>query len=165
MLTKAQTDDVWQKMVEAEVRSLYFGELASHYIWQKQCITVASFVLASGTAVVAFGKILPLWTLGFPGLIVAVLTGYSIGFGLDEKVSAIAKLHSSWNRLADDYERLWNHWKEPGAEKALAELRRQARELSEAGLKAPYKPNRMKHWANHVYSGFTPERTVTSVVL
>ena len=164
MLTKSQTDDVWRKTVEAKVRSLYFGELATIYLRQKQWIVAISFVLASGSAVAAFGEILPLWTLGFPGLIVAALTGYSIGFGLDEKVSAIAKLHSSWNRLADDYERLWNHWKEPGAEKALAELRRQARELSEAGLKAPYKPARMKRWAKHVHSSLTPERTVTNAV-
>ena len=99
--------------------------------------------------------------------VIAALMAYSIGFALDEKVPAMAKLHSSWDHLADEYERLWQRWYEPDAEKKLEALQQRARELSEAGVRAPYKSDRVDYWGKFVYSRYVnsldlPEKTATS---
>ena len=155
MLTPTQTDTAWRKMAEAEVRSLYFDELATRYSRQKQWIITLSFFLSSGAAITALGQVAPIWVVGLLGLAVAGLTAYSIGFNLEDKAVSMAKLHASWERLAHDYERLWNRWYESDAERVLDELRHRAIELSEAGVKAPYRPDRIKRWSKHVYSSYS----------
>ena len=155
MLTQAQTDSAWKKMAEAEVRALYFGELAAQYSRRKQGIVAVSFVLSSGAAITALGNWAPVWGPGLLSLAVAVLMGYSIGFNLDDRAATMAKLHSSWDHLACDYGRLWSRWYEPEAERVLSELQRRARELSEAGVKAPYRPDRVEYWGKHVYSRYS----------
>ena len=150
MLTEAQINSAWRKMAEAQVRALYFGELASKNVLQKKLIVAITFVLSSGAALTAFGQWTPMWFPGALGLAIAVLTGYSIGFNIDGRASEMARLHSSWEHLAHDYERLWNRWYEPDAERVLVELQRRARELSEAGTKAPYKRKRVEYWGCHV---------------
>ena len=60
MLTEEQIVDVWEGRISAEVRSLYFGDLASLYTTQKQWITGASFFLSSGAAALLIAK-LPVW--------------------------------------------------------------------------------------------------------
>ena len=142
-------------MAEAEVRALYFGDLASRYARRKQWIVAVAFVLSSGAAITALGQATPIWFPGILGLAVAALTGYSIGFNLDDRVLALARLHSGWNHLADDYERLWNRWYEGDAERFLLELQRRARELSESGTKAPYQQERIEYWEQHVFSRYS----------
>ena len=154
MLTEAQINGAWRKMAEAEVRALYFGELASKCMQLKQWIVAVSFVLSSGAALTALGEWTPMWFPGLLSLAITVLMGYSIGFKLDDRASEMARLHSSWDHLADDYEHLWNRWYEPDAERVLVELQRRARELSEAGTKAPYKSDRVEYWGSHVYSSY-----------
>ena len=51
MHNEFQTNLVWENMLAAETRSLYFGDLATRYTRRKQCITGSSFFLSS----VAFG--------------------------------------------------------------------------------------------------------------
>ena len=167
MLTEAQTNSAWQKMAEAEVRAVYFGELANQYSRRKQWISASSLFLSSGAAITVLGEAAPLWVAGVMSLVIAALMAYSIGFALDEKVPAMAKLHSSWDHLADEYERLWQRWYEPDAEKKLKALQHRARELSEAGVRAPYKSDRVDYWGKFVYSRYVnstalPEKATTS---
>ena len=167
MLTKAQANSAWQKMAEAEVRALYFGEIANRYSRRKQWISAVSLFLSSGAAITVLGDAGPLWVAGAMSVIVAALMAYSIGFALDEKVPAMAKLHSSWDHLADEYEQLWHRWYEPDAEKKLEALQHRARELSEARVRAPYKSDRVDYWGKLVYSRYVdsmdlPEKATTS---
>jgi len=48
MLSEAQIKRVWDNMLAAETRALYFGDLASRYTRQKQWIAGISFFLSSG---------------------------------------------------------------------------------------------------------------------
>jgi hypothetical protein len=159
MLTEHEVGRIWQRMVESEVRSLYFADLASNYRRQKQIITGTSFVLSSGAvatlAVASSSKWVP---LAF-SLIIAVMTAYSIAIGLDKRVSALSKLHNEWNRLQWDYERLWNHWSDDGAEETLRELIQRAREASEIGTEMPYDKRRINKWEQFVFSRF-PQATL-----
>ena len=161
MLTPNQTDGIWRKMAEAEVRALYFAELATRYSLQQRWIASLSFFLSSGACITALGQATPLWVPALLGLSVAALQAYSIGFSLVDQATTAAKLHLGWDHLSDDYERLWNHWYEPDAERILERLQHRGRELSAEATKAPYKPDRTEHWARHVYSSYPDSETVT----
>ena len=155
MLTRDQADGIWRKMVEAEVRSLYFGELSNQYSRRQRWILSLSFLLSSGAGITALGQATSVWVPGLLALAAAALIAYSIEFSLVDQTAEMAKLHSSWNRLADDYERLWHRWYEDDAERILGERQHRAAELSEAGMKAPYKRDRVEYWGKHVYSSYT----------
>src|SRR5438034_7370509 len=96
-MTVEQTNRVWQLMVEADVRSRYFGELAVRYNRRKQLITGASLFLASGAAATLAASlwVLPLIFSGFTALIMA----YSVAVGLDRKVTTLTKLYASWHEI------------------------------------------------------------------
>ena len=55
MLTDQQINKAWQSMFEAEVRSFYFGDLASRYTLWKKLVMAASFILSSIAAALVLG--------------------------------------------------------------------------------------------------------------
>ena len=154
MLIEGQTNRVWEKMLEAEVRSLYFGDLATSYTKRKQAITGLSFILSSGAAATVAAHTSWLYPL-VTSAISAALTGYSIAVGLDRKAATMAKLHASWNQLQADYERLWYHWGDDDAEAQFDALQKQERIASETGaVEAPYDVPRIEKWTHLVYDRY-----------
>ncbi len=152
MLTEGQKAVVWKKLYEAEVRSLYFADLASRCAKKKQIIAVLSFIFSSGAALTAFGELVR-WIPALLGLVVAALTGYSIGVALDRKLMLLVELHMSWNRLSNDYTWLWEHWDDDDAERTLESLLLRAGELfGKAAAEAPWMPEVMDRWAEFVHS-------------
>ncbi len=150
MLTREQADDVWESQIFAEVRSLYFGDLASHYTTQKQWITGASFFLSSGAAATLIAK-LPVWVPIVLSIFGAIATAYAVAVNLDSKIRTMAKLHYGWNQLANDYKRLWHHHYSEDAEADLVDLERRETEISElATTDAPNDTKRMEHWQEQV---------------
>ena len=150
--SESQKAVVWKKLYEAEVRSLYFADLASRCAKRKQIITALSFIFSSGAALTAFGN-LANWVPAALGLVVAILIGYSISVGLDRKLMLLVELHMSWNRLSNDYQWLWEHWNDDDAARTLEGLLLRAGELSgRADAKAHWEPKIMEHWADFVYS-------------
>jgi hypothetical protein len=149
MLTEEQTNRVWGKMLEARVRSFYFGDLAIHYTGRKQWITGLSFFLSSGAAATALAR-MPVWVPSTSAVLAAILTAYSIAVGLDKAAPQMAKLHYAWNQLDAEYDRLWNHWYEDEAEKALAELQRRSAEVSQISTDAPFDEQRIAKWEDRV---------------
>jgi len=143
-------------MAEAEVRALYFGELASRFTTRKQWIAGSAFVCSSGAVVTSLASVSALFPVVL-SIIVAILTGYSIAVNLDRRALMMSKLHGEWNHLADDYERLWRHWYEDDAQATLADLLRRARTVSESRTEAPYEPARIEKWESFVYSRYQPE--------
>jgi len=154
MLTEGQVNGIWEKMVEAEVRSLYFGDLAAYYTRNKQVITGLSFLLSSGAAATVAART-SFWFPLVTSAISAALSGYSIAVGLDRKAATMAKLHSSWNELHSGYERLWYHWGDDDAEAQLDALQKQESSASETGsVEAPYDVPRIEKWAQLVYERY-----------
>jgi hypothetical protein len=150
MLTEDQANRVWEKMFEAEVRSLYFADLAAYYTRNKQIITGLSFLLSSGAAATVAART-SFWFPLVTSAISAALSGYSIAVGLDRKAAAMARLHSSWNALQAGYERLWYHWSEDDAEGKFDALQKRARDASETGsVEAPYDAPRIEKWTHCV---------------
>ena len=139
-------------MFEAEVRSYYYGDLASRYTRWKKLTTAASFLLSSVAAALVLGGVWQEYLPAVLSLIVALVSGLSIGFSLDEQVMRIVRLRHSWSQVADRYQQLWNRWKDDNAETVLLNLQQQTRELSDEGVNTPYRENLMSRWYNHVLS-------------
>ena len=157
MLNENQRKLAWTKQYEAEIRSLYFADLAASNTTKKQWIVGLSFFLSSGAAASLIGQG-PVWVAIVMSSFVAVLTAYSIAVNLDKSIVTMAKLHASWNSLAGEYAQLYEHWYEDDAEAALDNLRQRAYVLSEtAATDTPYKPDLMSKWQDLVYSNIDAE--------
>jgi hypothetical protein len=152
-LTLHQANHVWDEKVEAEVRSLYFGELASSYTRRKQLMAGATFFLSSGAAATVIAK-LPTCVPVVLAVLSAIAAAYSMATELDKRISTLVELHCQWNQLSMDYDSLWNHWYEDDAEQRLRELSRRANEASGLGVKMPYDETIVDKWMERVYSRF-----------
>jgi len=150
-LTEDQVADLWERRISAEVRSLYFADLANVLSKRKQWMAGISFFLASGAAATLLAK-QPVWVAIVCSLIVAGMAAYSFAANLDLKIKTLAKLHSSWSQLSADYTRLWNHTYSDSAEQELDDLIRRERDLSElAATDAPNDQARLERWQNRVF--------------
>lgn len=150
MLTQDQVAEVYDEMIAAEVRSLYFGELGTRYTKAKQIISGASFVLSSGAAAAVLGK-LPSWIPIILSLLTAVATAYSIAVGLDKKAATMTKLYSTWSQIESDCRALWNHWYEEDAGATFTEIMSRVRQASELAISdAPYDRELVSKWQNYV---------------
>jgi hypothetical protein len=151
MLTEDQINDVWEGQISAEVRALYFGDLASVYSTRKQWITGVSFFLSSGAAAILIAKG-PVWVPIVLSTVVALVTAYAVAVNLDSKIRTMAKLHYAWTQIGNDYKRLWNHVYSDDAESELQDLLRRELEFSElAATDAPHDPKRVSRWQDQVF--------------
>ncbi len=137
-------------MLSAETRSLYFADLASRLTRQKQWLTGATLFLTSGAGVGVLSKA-PEWMASSMALVAAGLSAYSISAHLDTSAATLVKLHSMWQRIQSDYERLWNHTYADEAEQELEAIRERERIASElAATGAPYKEKLLERWQDLV---------------
>ncbi len=152
MLDEFQRTQVWENMLAAETRSLYFGDLASRYSRQKQWITGFSFFFSSGAAATLIGKA-PAFVPIVLSLAVAAMTAYSIAVGLDRRIATMAKLHSAWNRISQEYSHLWSHTDDDAAEGRLEHIIAMSREPSElATTDAPNDQRLLGQWQERVFA-------------
>lgn len=152
MLSEFQIGQVWENMLAAEARSLYFGDLAARYTRTKQWITGSSFFLSSGAAAAVIANA-PQFVPVVLALPVALANAYSMAVSLDGKVKTMASLHAAWDRIATDYSRLWNHTYSDDAEKELYEIIERAREASElASTQAPNDQELLGKWQDRVFA-------------
>jgi hypothetical protein len=86
VLSEVQTNRVWDKMIRAEVRSLYFADLATKYTKTKKLLNALSLFFASGAAVTIGIKSPPLVSISM-SVIAALASAYSISFNLDTVTS------------------------------------------------------------------------------
>lgn len=154
MISEAELEHIWEDLLAAEVRSLYFADLAAWYTTRKQFVTGASFFLSSGAAATLAAQV-PTFVPLVMSTIAAILTAYSMAVSLDGKATAMAKLHSTWHSIAEDYNRLWNHWYDDDAELTFKEILIRKREASElASTNAPYEEGRMEKWRGFVHQQY-----------
>lgn len=148
-------------MLAAEMRSLYFGELATRATSKKQWVTGSSLLLSSGAAA-AFLTELPSWIASAMALVVAGLSAYCFA-RLDPAVVALVQLHAAWGRIHDDYESLWNHMYADDAEQKWQAIQERERSASELGVAAaPYKRQMLDKWHAWVVRSHFPEETTAA---
>lgn len=158
MLNEFQQTKAWEGLLNAEVRSLYFGDLASRYTRQKQWITGVSFFFSSGAAATIIGKA-PEWVPLVLALTVAGATAYAMAVNLDRRISTMARLHSAWSKIATDYSHLWNHWSDQDAEDQLDKIVNCEAEPSEvATTEAPNNQKLLGKWQDRVFSMYHLEK-------
>lgn len=153
MLNENETRRAWQKMIRAEVRSLYFAEMASRYTRRKQILAASSLFLTSGAAV-SVGAKWPDWLPLLMSIAAAAIAAYMIAFNLDKLVSNLVRLHCIWGQLHADYEHLWSHWYEDDAERIFDGLLKRGREASELGTEVPYAEKLIDKWQDRVYDQY-----------
>ncbi len=152
MLNEHQITVVWENMLAAESRALYFADLASRDTRCKQFITGASFFLSSGAAAAVVSKA-PAWIPIMLALFSAVANAYSMAVGLDRRIATMVKLHAVWNRIAKDYDRLWNHTYDDDAEAQFLAITQREIEPSElAATDAPNDQKLLGKWQEYVFS-------------
>jgi hypothetical protein len=150
MLNEFQRNKVWENMLAAETRSLYFGDLASRYTRRKQIITGISFFLASGAAATLVAKS-PMWVPLALSIVVALATAYAMAVNLDGKIWTMAKLHSAWTSIVHEYARLWSHTEDPDAKERLDKIVEREREPSQlAAAEAPNDQKLLGTWQDRV---------------
>ena len=150
-LNEAQITSIWERQIAAEVRALYFADLASSYTRQKQWITGASFFLASGAAATLLAKS-PSWVPLALACITALLSAYSVARGLDGATRTMSKFQFSWSDLASGYEALWNDVYSGDAISRLDALIAREHDLSsQASTDAPNDQKRLTYWQLEVF--------------
>jgi hypothetical protein len=151
MLNENQIASIWERQLSAEVRSLYFAELANKFTRQKQFISGASFFLASGAAATLIGKA-PAWVAIVLSCITAIISAYSVARGLDGATRTMAKFQFSWSELAAGYEALWNATYQEDAVSQLGLLVAKENDLSsQTSTDAPNDQKRLEYWQDQVF--------------
>lgn len=150
MLTDYQLGRVWEHMLAAETRALYFGDLASSFTRRKQWITGVSFFFSSGAAAAIVAKA-PAWMPLVLAIVVAATTAYAIAVGLDAKIATLVKLHSAWAQIATQFEQLWNDPTDEHAPAQFDALIAREREPSDLAVTAaPNDEKRIGKWQDRV---------------
>jgi hypothetical protein len=139
---------VWEEMLYARMRADYFGELVRHYLNWDKALRVFVLLASSG----AFASVLaaaPKWlSLGFPSI--ATAGSFWLLFSQYGMLARDATdLHEGWNSLATEYERLWNHLDDLGAEGAFDRIYAKGDNLSKMGTRFPNKKRRLEFWLDH----------------
>ena len=152
MLTDDQINRVWQGMLAAETRALYFSDLATQYTRRKQLITGLSFFLSSGAAATIIART-PGWVPVVLSVVTAALTAYSIAAGLDRKTSTMVKLASSWREITAAYDRLWNHAYDASASADLYKIMQSENAPSDLAATdgPPIDEKRLDTWQQRVF--------------
>ena len=154
MLTALQQKRVWEGWLSAEVRADYFADLAGAYHRQQRRATWAAVFSSSGAVVAFLANLPPAWAWVPPAfaLITAALSGYTLVAHGHEHAVASSDLHFRWNRLASEYEALWDDMYASDAPAKLAALAERGAELSKSATAAglPYQERRMLKWQDLV---------------
>ena len=159
-LSDTQIDRLWKDMLGAEVRALYFAELVGRLNQRQRRLTMTGLAASSG-AVVSF-------VLEFPGLtpvrtalplIAAAANLVLLVQQYQRSAVDAADLHFRWQKLAKDYEKLWENVYADDAGEQLESLTGRATDISRAGNGFPYEPKVMLRWEQHVIQHRLPAQS------
>jgi hypothetical protein len=152
MLTDQQITRVWEHLLAAETRALYFGDLVQAHTRRKQWITGLS-LFGSSAAFATVLAALPAWLPAGLALVGALASIYAIAANLDGQIATMARLYAAWHGLALQYEQLWDHTWTEDAEVQLERIVDREREPSELAVAgAPYDERRLAHWQDRVFA-------------
>lgn len=153
MLTPYEQEQVWKGMLAAEIRANYFADLSGQFARKQRFATWGTLVLSSS----AFGSVVANippeyspWVRGGLTLLAAALSAYSLVMQNQKSAIDASDLHARWNRLANEYARLWGNVYGDDAKEALDELIHTEEEVSKTGVALPHNKKLMEKWEDHV---------------
>jgi hypothetical protein len=154
ILTALQQKEVWEGMLGAEIRSNYFADLSGRYARNQRVATWAVLAFSSG-AVASLLATAPDSVRITLAAITAGISAYSVVMQHQKLAVDSSDLHARWNRLANDYRRLWDDMYSEEALSSLDALLRREEELSKAGTAFPNRKRVMEKWEDHVVAHHT----------
>jgi hypothetical protein len=152
MLNELQQKRVWEGWLSAEIRANYFADLSRRYHYRQRLATWSTLFLSSGAAV-AFVAGLPreyAWVAPILSLLTAAVSAYSLVMQNQKSAMDSADLYFRWNKLAGEYERLWESMYSEDALAQLSALEERAAELSKVATAFPVKRKQLLKWQQHV---------------
>ena len=169
MLTELQQRDVWERSLASEMRANYYGDLAERLSSLQTKLSWTTLLLSSGAAAAILGDAhMPsnLWFLKLAlALLAAGVSFASLTMQNPKRSIDCSDLQFRWNRLASEYEALWNDVYADSASVTLANLTEKSAELSRslgrAGVK--YQKRLMEKWENYVLSSRAPQEEMPVV--
>ena len=165
MLSQAQIQRVWEGMLAAEIRALYFADLAARYNARQAKATWATLVLSSG-AVVSLLAALPeeyaLWVRLALTVTTVIVSAYSLAAQIQKRALEASDLHERWHRVAAEYQAIWENVGALDAFERLQKVDNTVAELSTASHQIPYRERLMRKWQVRVQAEWkqrtAPER-------
>lgn len=152
LVNDEQIRRAWEGLLMAEIRAAYFGHLVERNNRFQRLGTWLSLVFSSGATVAAFISLAPNWSwvrIVMPVLI-ALISLWLLTRQYPKIAIESADLHLRWQRLANDYQRLWENVYDDSALQTLNGLDDRAAEVSKAGTSLPYDSKLMLAWEEHV---------------
>jgi hypothetical protein len=161
MLSESQVNHAWDEMLSAEIRALYFADMARWYTKQQQIVTWGILFLSSGAFVVFFVSNLPdhlLFLRPVLPLLAAALSLFSLVRQNQKLAFDATELHKKWNQLASDYRVLWDNVYIDDAQTVLAGLIQRGHDLSAPATTMPRNEKALSKWQDYVMSRYYQEQ-------
>lgn len=163
MLTEHQQRDVWERWLASEMRANYYGDLAERLSSLQTKLSWTTLLFSSGAAAAILGDArLPanLWFLkSVLALLAAGVSLASLIMQNPKRSIDCSDLQFRWNRLASEYEALWNDAYDDSSSATLAILTEKSAELSRSSGRAGvrYQKRLMEKWENYVLRHRVPQ--------
>ena len=154
MLSEFQQDELWRNWISAEIRADYFADMRTRYARLYSWLIWLTLFFSGGTVFAVISN-LPAeygWLKLALALITTVLSLLSVVMQNPKKTAECADLHFKWNRLATEYQSLWNNVYSDDAESKFASFVEKEAELSKASLAIPNRSKIVEKWERHVLS-------------
>lgn len=153
MLSEIQRKNVWENWLSAEMRANYFADMANRYQFRQSAFTWLTLLFSSGAAFVVVTDWAPQgfgWVKAGLALLTAAVSLLSLVQQNQKRATECSDLHFRWNRLASEYEALWDDMYADDAELKLKMLAEKTAELSKSSTAFPYRKRVMLKWQEHV---------------
>lgn len=153
MLSQLQQKNVWENWLSSEMRANYFADMANRYQSRQRALTWFTLLFSSGAALAIVTEWAPQgfeWIQAVLALLTAAASFLSLVEQNQKRAMECSDLHFRWNRLASEYEALWDDMYADDAELKLKLLTEKIAELSRSGTAFPYKERVMLKWQEYV---------------
>jgi len=160
MLSELQRKDVWERWLASEMRASYFADMATRYSFRQSMLTWLTLLSSSGAAFAIVTDWVPAnlsWIKPALAFFTAGLSLMSLVFQNQKRSFDCSELHFGWNRLASEYEALWNDMYSEDAVSNLSKLTEKSAELSKTSTAIPYKKRIMAKWEDYVLQHRAPQ--------
>ena len=130
---------LWERLIGAETRAQYFGNLVQRLRVRQRWLTVGSLILASGAAITLLTSAFPAygWAKGLLALASAALSAISLVSSNEKNAIEAADLSYRWQTLANAYQRLWSNMYEEDAPESLLQLCEEEAKVSKSSTALP----------------------------
>lgn len=138
-LNEYDQNRLWENLIGAETRSLYFAALVQTLRVRQRWLTGGSLILSSGAAITIFTSALPehAWVKGVLALLSAVFSAVSLVSANEKNAIEASDLSYRWQNLANSYQQLWSDMYAEDAPERLRELSDEEAKVSKSSTSLP----------------------------